>query len=361
MTHISKHQLFTLMFVFEVGSTTLFALGIDAKQDAWIVILIALIIGLGFIWIYTELQSAFPEKNYAEIIITILGKKLGVVLALLYAAEWLWHLARNVREFSELTLITLLPRTSIWVITSIFLCASLYTLLKGVEVLARASEIIMPILLVFSITVYVLVWISGNMDFKRLMPVLGGGIKPIIKTLPSVVMFPFGESFIFLMYWHYVNEKSSIRKTSMKAVFWSGILLCYSLIVDISVLGVKYTSVATIPLVETVRTINIGNIITNIDVIGIVIIFFGGFFKASVYLNGVVEVLTTVFKIKNTKLVLILFSLFLIWLSIAFEPSYAYHQWLFPFDTNYFAIIYSNIFPPMLLMIYWIKRKRIEF
>jgi len=360
MVCLNKHQLFTLMFIFEVGSTTLFALGINAKQDAWIVILLALLIGLGFVWIYTELQNAFSDKNYAEIIITILGKKLGVILALLYVLDCLWHVARNVREFGDLVIMTILPETPLWIITFIFISVSIYTLLKGVEVLARASEIIMPILLLFMISMYVLVYISGDVDFRRLTPILGNGIKPVIETLPSVVMFPFGEIFIFLMYWHYANEKSAVRKATMKAILWSGILLCFSLIMDIAVLGVKYTSIATIPLVETIRLVDIGDIITRIDVIGIIIILFGGFFKMSIYLNGTVQILITVFKIKNYKLTLILFSVFLLWFSIVFEPDYAYHKWMFPFDIHYFTIIYSNIFPPLLLMIYWIKKKRTE-
>lgn len=360
MTHLSKHQLFTLMFIFEVGSTTLFALGINAGQDAWIVILLALLIGLGFVWIYTELQNAFPEKNYAEIIMIILGKKFGLILALLYAMDGLWHAARNVREFSDLIIITILPETPMWVIVSIFVGTSVYMLFKGVEVLARTSEIIMPIILVFMITTYILVFVSGDIDFRRLMPVLGNGIMPIIKTLPSVVMFPFGEIFIFLMYWNYANNKSIIRKTTMKAVFYSGILLCISIVMDISALGVKYTSIATIPLVESIRLVNIGNILTNIDAIGIIIILLGGFIKMSIYLNGIVLILMTVFNIKNNKLILVLFSVFLMWFSIAFEPSYAFHKWMYPFDAEFFAIFYSNLFPLLLLIIYWIKKKRAE-
>lgn len=358
MIRLSKHQLFTLMFIFEVGSTTLFALGINAKQDAWIVILAAMLIGLGYVWIYTELFYAFPDKNYTEIIIKILGKKLGVILALLYILDSLWHLARNVREFSELINMTILPETSLWVIVFIFIFVSVYALSKGIEVLARASEIMMPVLLIFMLLIFVFVIISGNADFRRLMPVLGNGIMPVIKTLPSVVMFPFGEILVFLMYWHYVNDKSVIRKTTMKAILGSGILLCISLIMDITVLGVQYTSIATIPLVETIKVINIGNIITNIDAIGILIILFGGFFKMSIYLNAIVLIISTVFNIKNNKLILILFSIFLMWFSIVFEPSYAYHKWMFPFDVHYYEIFYSNIFPPILLMIYWIKKKR---
>ncbi|MDV3428031.1 MAG: spore germination protein, partial [Bacillota bacterium] len=146
MVHISKHQLFTLMFIFEIGSTTLFALGIEAKQDAWLAILIALFIGLGFVWIYTQLQKSFPHKDFVDLITSISGKTLGLPLAFLYLLAWLRGVSRNLREFGELIILTTLPNSPLWIICLLFLAVSVYTLLKGMEVLARISEIILPII-----------------------------------------------------------------------------------------------------------------------------------------------------------------------------------------------------------------------
>lgn len=360
MIRLSRHQLFTLMFIFEVGSTTLFALGIKAKQDAWIVILLALLIGLIFIWIFTELQKEFPDKNYVEIVISILGDKIGFPFVLLNIFGYFWHCARNLREFGELIIITTLPQVPLWFINFIFVLISVYALLKGVEVFARVSEVVVPIVVIFIIGVYILLYASGAVKFSNLTPILGGGIKPVIKALPEVVVFPFGEMFVFLMYWNYANEKNVVRGAAMKAVFWSGMFLCINLIMDITVLGTGYAAIATIPLVEAVRLVNIGNIITNIDAIGIFIIFLGGFFKMSAYLDALVLSLTTLFKLKKNKLVLTLTSTLLLWFSIVFEPSYAFHQWMFPFDVHYFAIAYTNIIPLLLLAILKIKKKRVK-
>jgi len=359
MVKLSKYQLFALMFIFEVGSTTLFALGIDAKQDAWIVILVALLIGLVFIWIYTELQNAFPGKNYVEIIISILGEKIGIPLALLYAVYWLWPAARNLREFGELINTTLLTETPLIVILFIFILLSLYALLKGLEVFARTSEIIMTLIIFSIIGLFILIFLSVDINFKNLKPVLSEGIKPVLKAAyPNVSLFPFGEIFIFSMYWCYADEKKIIRKTTMLAAILAGVFLSISLIMDITVLGVKYTSISTIPLLQTIKLVNVGKIITHIDTLGILLIFLGGFYKMSLFLNGVVLVLVTVFKIKNYNFTLVLFSFFLLWVAIVFEPSYVYHRWMTPFDTNHFYIVFLQIIPALLLLIYWIKKKR---
>jgi len=359
MIKLSKHQLFTLMFIFEVGSTTLFALGIDAKQDAWIVILVALLIGLVFIWVYTELQNAFPGKNYIEMIISILGKKVGIPLALLYAVYWLWPAARTLREFGELICTTLLPETPLIVILFVFILLSLYALLKGLEVFARTSEIIMPLIAFSLVALFIMVFLSVKVDFKNLKPILSEGLKPVLKAAyPDVSLFPFGGLLIFSMYWCYADEKKDIRKSTMLAAILAGVLLSVTLIMDVTVLGVKYTSLATIPLLEIVRLVNIGDIITHIDTIGILLIFLGGFYQLSLLLNGVVLVLVTVFKIKNYNLTLVLSSFFLLWVAFVFEPSYVYHRWMTPFDANYFYIVFLQIIPALLLLIYWIKKKR---
>lgn len=358
MVHISKHQLFTLMFIFEIGSTTLFALGIEAKQDAWIAILIALFIGLGFVWIYTQLQKSFPNKDFIDIITSILGKTLGLPLVFLYLLAWLWGVSRNLREFGELIILTTLPNSPLWIICLLFLAVSVYTLLKGMEVLARISEIILPIILTFIFAVFILLILSAHVYPKYLTPVLGEGISPILKAVPGIVFFPFGELTIFLMYWNCADDKNSVRSSSMTAVLLAGIILSITLIMDISVLGVKYTSIATIPFMEAVRFISVGDIITNIDILGVIIIFFGGFFKMSVYLYGIVLGMSKLFKIKNLRLLLVLFSMFLLWFSIVFEPNYAYHVWMSPFDAKYFGLPFSAGFPLLLISIYYIKKKR---
>jgi spore germination protein KB len=361
MIRLSKHQLFTLMFIFEVGSTTLFALGIKAKQDAWIVILVALLIGLVFIWIYTELQKAFPDKNYVEIIIAVLGKKIGIPLSLLYAVHWLWPAARNLREFGEMIIITSLQETPLSIVLFIFILISLYALLSGLEVLGRTSEIIMPIVLFFMVSLYIMIAASGVVELNRIKPILGEGIKPVLEfAYPDVAIFPFGEIFIFSMYWCYCNDKKSIRKVTISATVLSGILLSMSLVTDVAVLGVENASIATIPFMEVIRTVRITDAITNIDAIGVMIIFLGGFYKMSLFLDGIVLVLVTVFKKFNYNATLIFTSFFLLIVSIIFEPSYIYHKWMYPFDSNYFYTPFLHVIPTTVLVIYWIKRKRAQ-
>jgi len=92
--------------LFEIGSTTLFSLGIKAKQDAWLVVIIAMLTGFGLLWIYTELQKNFPDKNLVGIIIALIGKPLGIPLAFLYAYYFIESSVLNFSEFGFLVNMT---------------------------------------------------------------------------------------------------------------------------------------------------------------------------------------------------------------------------------------------------------------
>src|ERR1700719_4642873 len=87
--HISKTQLFSLIVLHEIGSTTLFARGIEAKQDAWIAILLRMLVGFIMLWVYTGIQLGYPDKNFPEILNTVLGKWVAKPLILLYAVFFL--------------------------------------------------------------------------------------------------------------------------------------------------------------------------------------------------------------------------------------------------------------------------------
>ena len=363
MTRLSIHQLFALMFIFEIGSTTLFALGIDAKQDAWLVILTSLLIGLAFIWIYTELQNKFPAKNLVEIMIEILGKPLGILLSINYSLYWLYPACRNLREFGESIVITSLQDTPLTVVLLIFMLASIYLLALGIKVLARTSEITMPVILGFFISLLAMIILSGKIDLKSLQPVMSNGLKPVLAlAYPTVATFPFGEIFIFIMYWRYADRPNMVRKATMLAVIAAGILLAVIMIMDVSVLGVAYTSSATIPLFEVIKIINIGDILTNLDAIGVIIIFLGGFYKMSLLFYGIVLIYTTIFKKINRKIWLILIGILVLWVAVVFEPSYIYHRsWLYPFDVNYFYSQFLHIIPVLLLLICWVKNKTTSF
>lgn len=63
---ISAYQLLVLIYLFEIGSTILVPLAIEAKQDAWLAVLIGLAGGCCLFWIYHSLYSYYPDIPLTE-------------------------------------------------------------------------------------------------------------------------------------------------------------------------------------------------------------------------------------------------------------------------------------------------------
>jgi spore germination protein KB len=314
---ISSVQLFCLIMTFEIGSTTLFALGIGAKQDAWIVILLSTLIGFILLYVYTRIPKYYPNQNFGDILMDLLGKKLTIPLLFLFGLNFLSGASHNFYEFGIVIKLTALPKTPLLVILYLFIIVIVYILSLGFEVLARTAEILLPIFLIFLITTYILSLYSGLFDFSALQPVLGNGIRPVLEELYSVVGFPFGEMVLFLLFWHYLDDQQKIVKTAFIAVGLSAFLLTFTSVVMISVLGPEVTANAVIPILETILVINIGDIITNLDIIAVLLMFIGGFFKTSLHLYGFVLVLSWIFNTISQKLIMIivgiLFPIFVVY------------------------------------------------
>ncbi|RBW68676.1 GerAB/ArcD/ProY family transporter [Bacillus taeanensis] len=358
MSKISKTQIFTLIVLFEVGSTTLFAVGIKAKQDAWLAILIAMVIGWGILWMYNFIQQTYPDQHLGNILVTVLGKGLGSVLVFFYALYFLVNTSFNFWEFGEVTVLLALKETPLEVVLLVSLLLMLYASYLGIAIIARASEIFIPYFLSFIALIFCFVLLSGDVETARLQPVLEHGIMPVIHAaIPKVVSFPFGEVVVFLFLWHNVKEKKGLFKTSFAAITMSGIILTCSLFLIITTLGPESAAQRTVPLRRVTSMINIGDFIKNIDALALMTFFIGGFFKMTLNFYACIVLIQTLFPIKKMRWILFPLGICLFGFSLAIFPSIIFQRWLgAEVHSTYVHPLFQVIIPSLLLLVIWIKK-----
>lgn len=357
MERISNIQLFTLIVGFEIGSTTLFALGIGAKQDAWLVIITAFLISTVFLMAYTQIPRYYPNKNFSEILNATLGTKVAKPLLLLFGLYFLSQATHNFYEFGMLINKTALPQTPFLVISYLFIFVMIYVLSLGFEVLARTGEILLPYLLAFLILTFIVNLFSENIEPGNLLPMLGNGIRPILEELPKVISFPYGEMVVFLIFWHHLKDKVSIRKTTFLAVGFSAVLLTLNLIIMVAILGPELTANTELPLLETLLSINIADIITNLDSVAVFLMFIGGFFKTSIHFLGFCLAFTWLFNRKNPKWTIIIFGLLLPLIVNYRFTGLDDQRWKGQEGGIYSIMVYA-ILPILLVIVIFLKEKR---
>ncbi|AYE53797.1 GerAB/ArcD/ProY family transporter (plasmid) [Priestia megaterium NCT-2] len=296
---ISGSQLFTLMMLFEFGSAFLLPVAIEAKQDAWLSIMFGMIGGGLLFLIYYQLYLYYPDLLLVEFIPKIMGKWIGRLLSFLYIFYFANLAARVIRDFGDMLLTFAYPDTPLFIVNALLMFVVIYTVSKGIEVLARSSQLLFMLIYLFAISGFILIVCSGLIDLANLKPVLEEGIGlPLKVALTQNIYFPFGEMVVFLMISPYVKNMN--KGIGLSAIGLTGINLMITMLINVSVLGVSLTARSQFPLLSTVQSIQVADFLERLDVFFMLAAVIGGFIRISVFFYAVVIGTTNLFKIKSS-------------------------------------------------------------
>ncbi|MDM5188216.1 endospore germination permease [Bacillus sp. DX4.1] len=354
-------QLFYIMMAFEVGSTVIFGLGAEAKQDAWLVILVGMFCGLVLMWVYTKLFEYYPGDTLTQIIPKIVGRLIGYPLIVSYILYFVYLASRVARDFGELIAGTILPKTPMIIVIGSFMAVIVYCLRGGIEVFGRTGEIFFPVLFLVAIITWIIVFSSQIGNIERLAPVLEKGIGTVWKAaFPLTVTFPFGEMVLFMMFWPALQDPGKVKKLGMMVVLAAGILLTVNMISIISVIGPNWIRTQTYPLLTVVRMASIGNFIERIDAVVIITMIVGGFFKVGSFLYGAAMGAAQLFKLKSYRAMVVPFGIIVVPLSLMIATSYMEHVEIGLKKVPLFLHIPLQIVIPVILLLIATIRKRIQ-
>ncbi|MGF6950651.1 spore germination protein KB [Neobacillus sp. B4I6] len=357
---ISTIQLFVLVVLFEMGSAILVGIASDAKQDAWIAILLGLTGGIMIFFIYYKLFLYYPDLPLTGYIQEIMGKWLGRLIGLLYIVYFIYLAARVLRDFGELLTTTIYNSTPLFVINCLMIITIIYAIHKGFEVIARVGEIYFGIVYLTAILGMLLIIFSGLIHFGNLKPILENGLKPVIKTfLTQTINFPFGEMVVFTMLLPFVNDKKKVKIVCLSGMILSGINITITVVVNISVLGVNLFSYSTFPLLTTVGKIQIADFIERLDVLFMLYLIIGGFFKIAIYYYAAVAGAADIFQLKNQRKLSFPLGIIVLFASVTIASNYSEHikEGLVIVPT-YLHWPFQIIIPSMLLIIAFFRNRK---
>lgn len=324
---IGKLQLIVMILLFQIGSTPLFELGIEAKQDSWLAMSAGALIGGVFLWMLLVIQRRSPDADLPEIYKELFGKWLGFSLALPQGLIFAYESMRNVRDFGELTVMTILNKTPEWSIKLLIIVLALYAIWKGVEVFFRLAELLFPIVLFSYILIIVLLFQAGLMDFHQLQPILTDGIGPVLHTaVPEIVAFPFAQMLTMLMFWKYVKPASAVSKSTFSAYTIVSLFLVFMNMVIMSVLGPALAGYSMIPFLQVVQLIKLADFLERLDVVVTVLLIIGLFVKLSLLYLASVLALSSLLGIPYKTCAVIVGPL--IYGACFLEPNNTVHMWI---------------------------------
>ncbi|MDQ1005493.1 spore germination protein KB [Neobacillus niacini] len=355
---ISPGQLFALIVLFEMGTALVVPVGFTGEKSVWLSILLASIGGILLFLVYDYFFRQYPDLPLSGYARKILGKYIGWPLSFLYVPFFLYIAARDLREAGDLLVTAAYDRTPLFAVVALMTISIVYVLNKGIEVLARMAEIYLIILIVLGVLGHVLVLFSGIIDVNNLLPVLGKGWKPVLRdAYPYIFMFPFGEMICFTVIFPYLNKLQAGRKTGVKALLFSAIILSITHAVEISVLGVDIYSRTTFPLFATISFVNIADFLQRVDVIAILTLIIGDFFKISIYCYAAVIVASDLFKVQTKKKLVVPFGMIVLFLSMMIASNLLEQFEEAKLVLTFLLPLFSVVIPLLLLVVHLIRKR----
>ncbi|MGG1677944.1 endospore germination permease [Neobacillus sp. NRS-1170] len=356
---ISGLQLFYLMAGYVLGTAIILGLGLDSKQDAWIFITIGMLSSLILMAVYTQLASYYPEDSLVQMLPKIIGKYLSYPVIVLYIFHFTYSAARAGRELGDLIVTTILSETPIIVVIGSFMLLIIYCLRGGVETLGRMAEIIFPVYIFSLILIWVLLFSVDQFDIKNLTPILGKGVKPVLKqAFPVGVNFPFGETIVIMMFFPFLSKQQYARRIGMSILLVGGILLTINSIMMIAVLGPEIYSHDIFTLLSATQMVSVADFLERFDALVILMMVAGVFFKVGAFLFGAAVGISQLFKLKQTRSVLLGLGSIVPPLSLITASSYVEHiEFGFKVYVPYVHTLLQIIMPILFLGIVFIRKK----
>lgn len=348
---ISTTQLFLLIMVFVFGDFVLINPSKGAGQDGWIALILGWSGGFILLGIYVYIILLNPDKSFIEILRDTFGKYFGGIIALFYIWYFIHISAAIVRNISEYMITVNYPNTPMIFIAVILLLTVAYSVRMGLEVIARLSEILAPMVILFVLAILVLT--IQLFEPRNLLPILSNGLSPVIKTGFSILTFPFGETVVFLVLFPNLNARKKLAKTSFSAFTLIGLVLLSATLREIMILGPDMFSRHHFPA-HTTSTLIPGVVLEPLVSINL---FIGGGFQIAVFIYCAVVLLSQVFNLDDYKPLVIpvvaISAPLSIWLYDDFPELIRIATEVFP----YYSVPFQILIPLIILIVSLVKSR----
>ncbi|KPV58846.1 hypothetical protein QJ48_14410 [Paenibacillus sp. A3] len=359
---ISARQFLLLVIFFTIGSSVLFvptATAATAKQDAWISIVTG--IGLSFLlmYLYIAVGDRYPGLSLVELSQKLLGKWLGAAVSVFLIINTFMVGAVALIDFAG-TFVSrqIMPDTPVYAANILYTMSAVIGLRLGLRTIARAAEVLFPI--ITALFIIMILTVSPNINTDNLQPVFEMGFKPHAKANISYFAFSsFPTVFFLMIYPSCVREGKKASTAFLLGTLIGGLFLLIITTVCIAVLGAEGTARQAYPSYTLAKKINIANFFTRIEVLMAALWLVALYFKLIVYFYAGMRGLAQLFKMKDSRSLVLPLGVIAVALSRIIYPSAAYrYEW----DTKIWPLYAgtSGLILPLLLLGIGAVQKRIR-
>ncbi|WP_432666327.1 endospore germination permease [Wukongibacter baidiensis] len=355
---ISDEQGIALMILFIIGTSIIYASGINAKKDIWIAIILSLLIAFPIALMYARILYIFVDKDLFKICEICFGKIIGKGIIIVYT--WFFFhtgvlVLMNLNLFLGTVSLVDTPKI-ITMICIVILCT--WIVKEGVEVLGRWSNFFKRAFI--ALIIGTIVFLIPEMDINNIRPVFYEGIEPVIDGAFGTFAFPFTQIVVFAIVLKNFKTKRSPYRIYIRGLLIGGILILAISLMNLLVLGIDHAASVYYPSHKSATRIEIGTVIHRIEILITAGFIIGAFVKGSIYLLAACKGVTKVVGCRDYRYIVIPISLLMINLSYFInEGLIDYFEGILEVWT-YYAMPFQVFLPIIIWIISEIKKKKYQ-
>jgi spore germination protein KB len=297
-----------------------------AENQGWVAITAGVVFCLIMISVYAALAGKFPGFSLIEINTAVFGGLFGKVVSILYVYFFLTIACLNVNVMGNFIQGYVLPNTPMLLIMLVFVIACGYAVRKGPYKLMSYGFVI--VFISCGILLLNTLLLVPQLKFRNLLPIFSLAPRHYVLGAHSVAMIPLSDTFFLMMFLPYVKKTEGLGSALRKGMLAGAAFLMVQVLRDTSVLGGMLEEY-NMPSHIAVRLIDIGDILTRLDIVFISVIILLLFYKVSILLYATVSGVERILKTGSSRFLVTVFSVLLALYALTVFQSQSEHtQWL---------------------------------
>jgi spore germination protein KB len=359
---INSYQFLVLVTLFTSGSSTFIVpsgLAADAKQDAWIAAILGTGIGLLVIWLFCTLAQWFPHLTFTQVIEKLFGKWLGTIFSLLFVSMSFIYAATLLAHSGTFLNINAMPNTPMSALNILMAFIIVMGVRLGLETIARSAEILIAVF--FVLFLFLVVFVSPEIQFENIQPVYEAGTKTILQSSLLLVVTSSVNAVILLMIFPaFINKTKQATKSFLTGNLIGGIVIIILTFLSVSVLGAENTVRQIYPSYELAKRINIGDFVQRIEGLMAALWIISLYFETTLYFYASVLGLAQILKLKEYRPLTIPLGMIAVALSLVVYPNVTYRQIWDSTTAISFSLSIGIILPLLMVVVYAVRRKQLK-
>lgn len=323
------------------------------KEDAWIAVIIGVLIGLIPFFMFEYIKNKSPKDNFITLNEKLFKHPNIINITLLIGIFMInissfWILLRFANSL-------FLYKTNLWIISLVLIVPIFYAAYKGIHVIAKVGQILFFVSIILNIII--MIGLTGEININNINPIFQSSPN---KTALSAILFTF-LNLSKLFFLTIIPKEKIINYDSKKNLIFYIIATINMIQITISIIcifGIDLTLLYEYPAFQILKRVNLLGVIDRIESILSTEALLSTFIELSIITYYLTELLKSIFKSKKTNRFLI--SIYLITFLVS-NIIFQNHEDGEKFITNkmIYVFLFTCILIPLIILIKLIKKSRV--